>query len=766
MRRSLDEGTGSGLQEGLRLFVEQVPALAWATDRDLQILWMVGAGFRTLNPASVQGRNLREILRESTHYQEAIDAHLGALEGRASRYENALQGVVAEVRVEPFRDSSGQIIGSLGLALDVTEQRGTKDALQKNRLLLLQAEALGRLGNWDHDLLTGEVFTSEENRRLFFGDAPDKGSSFDDYGAAIHPDDRDRVLEAHKQLIEQGRGPSDIEFRVVWPDGTVRWIHGRKQVVRANGAPVRQFGINVDITERKQREDELRKRERQLVEAQKVAHVGSWERIGRSEMIELSEEARRIVFGDGSGPVLSFQEFLASVHPDDRALVRSFREAYMADDAPLPMDLAYRIVRPDGAMRWIQSRIECVRDANGEQVRVTGTLLDITDRKRAEDELDLRLRQQAAVAELGMRALRGDSLPALLDEAVATLARTCQADFAEVMELQPDKMLVMRSAAGWPPGAVGSVLPFDATQCGFTLKSQAPVVIEDLREEKRFSVDPFLLDHGLVSGITVLIPTASGAWGTLGVHTTYRRTWSQHDINFLQSIANALACAIDHERTKTELREKHDRLQSLSHRLLEAQEAERRAVARELHDDFGQVLTAIKINLERRVNQQAETVSLVDQALERIHDLAQDLRPPMLDELGLSAALRWYVAREAQRAGMEFDLRIDSLETRPPPAVEASCFRIVQEALTNVVRHAGAHLVVVELHAEEGVLRLVVRDNGRGFDVADVRRRATEGLVGMQERAALAGGALEIESTPGRGTVIIARFPLTEGGTS
>ena len=151
-----------------------------------------------------------------------------------------------------------------------------------------------------------------------------------------------------------------------------------------------------------------------------------------------------------------------------------------------------------------------------------------------------------------------------------------------------------------------------------------------------------------------------------------------------------------------------------------------------------------------------------------MRELATDLRPPLLDEFGLEAALRWYVEREAKRAGIAFRLSLAHLDERPPIAVETTCFRLAQEALTNVIRHAQARVVDVELSEATGTLQLVVRDDGQGFDVAAARRRATQGgsqgLLSMQERVALAGGELEIESAPGKGTAVRARLPLAAGG--
>jgi signal transduction histidine kinase len=224
----------------------------------------------------------------------------------------------------------------------------------------------------------------------------------------------------------------------------------------------------------------------------------------------------------------------------------------------------------------------------------------------------------------------------------------------------------------------------------------------------------------------------------------------------------------ERERAETELRGQREQLAALSRRLIEAQEAERRSIARELHDDFGQVLTALRLNLQKNGADPRESIELVDQAIGRMRDLALDLRPAILDDLGLAPALRWYGAREAQRAGLDFRLSIAELDERLPPPVEITCFRLVQEALTNVVRHAQARSVTVTLTTVPDEVRLDVSDDGQGFELAEAHRRAaagkSQGLIGMQERVSLAGGELAIDAAPGRGTTIRARFPRSGRG--
>ncbi|MGH7895102.1 MAG: sensor histidine kinase, partial [Candidatus Binatia bacterium] len=229
----------------------------------------------------------------------------------------------------------------------------------------------------------------------------------------------------------------------------------------------------------------------------------------------------------------------------------------------------------------------------------------------------------------------------------------------------------------------------------------------------------------------------------------------------------------ERDRLLDELRGGRERLKVLSTRLLEAQESDRRAIARELHDEIGQALTAVSYDLQavQRGTEPAARGRLIDEALtvtqqvlRQVRDMSLDLRPTLLDDLGLTAAVRWYLERQARRLGCRARLTSDLSDTRLAPPVETACFRIAQEALTNVARHAGASDVRVELRRIDGELHPVVRDDGGGFDVDAARTRAVQGrsvgLLGMEERAILVGGRLEIDSRPGTGTAVHAWFPL------
>ncbi|MGE0824847.1 MAG: ATP-binding protein [Candidatus Binatia bacterium] len=216
--------------------------------------------------------------------------------------------------------------------------------------------------------------------------------------------------------------------------------------------------------------------------------------------------------------------------------------------------------------------------------------------------------------------------------------------------------------------------------------------------------------------------------------------------------------------------------QRLVRQLVEVEEAERHHLARELHDEIMQTLTAIKLNLGAVAQalspvppQLDESSDMVEDLVEQVRTLSLDLRPPMLDDLGLVPALQWYCERQARRLALPINFAAMPFPTSPGSVAEITCFRVTQEALTNVAKHAQATLVSVEVALRNGTIYLIVRDNGVGFDVARIRGFATHGggigVPGMVERVEMVGGSIDIISAPGRGTEIRACIPSNPAAT-
>jgi signal transduction histidine kinase len=234
--------------------------------------------------------------------------------------------------------------------------------------------------------------------------------------------------------------------------------------------------------------------------------------------------------------------------------------------------------------------------------------------------------------------------------------------------------------------------------------------------------------------------------------------WPKHEADWMMRNLEQLQEAQD------SLRASQERYRSLTRRLIEQQEDERAALARELHDQLGQSLVAVSLNLELMKSELPpaasarvpESLRVIQQMIDQVRTLAFKLRPTMLDELGLVRALRLLVVRHGERSGVAVIFNATPSDARAPLDIETTCFRIAQEALSNVARHASARRIEVSLTAEDGTLELTVRDDGIGFKVDAMRSGL--GLVGMAERAALAGGSLTIQSVPGAGTSVRARF--------
>ena len=266
--------------------------------------------------------------------------------------------------------------------------------------------------------------------------------------------------------------------------------------------------------------------------------------------------------------------------------------------------------------------------------------------------------------------------------------------------------------------------------------------------------------------------------GSLSLYSAEMDYFEEERVNLLNELAEGIALALD--RLEQEVRRRHagaqileasQQLQALSARLLEVQEQERRTIARDLHDEIGQSLTLVKIKLQTALHRggiekalAGECLEIVSQTLDQVRAMSLNLRPPALDNLGLEAALKWVLDRQESTSEWKIEFIADPMPQRLAMETETACFRAAQEALTNAARHAQAGKVTVRLRVSGEQLELSVEDDGCGFDQEAVRHRPADrsslGLISMKERAALAGGHIEIESQPGRGTKVLAVFPL------
>jgi PAS domain S-box-containing protein len=506
----------------------------------------------------------------------------------------------------------------------------------------------------------------------------------------------------------------------------------------------------VDITERQRAEESLRASEGRLRLALSAARMGIWTWGVAGDLQTRDANLNQLL---GLEPVESRQpleEFLQHVHPDDRDAVAAAFDVSVRGGRPLSLE--FRVVRPDGSVRWLRDQGDVTGGDGSGGAHLAGACVDITDLKEAE------------------AAVRASEERLQLIMASATDYAILTSDTG-------------RRITGWSPGAEaafgyaeGEILGLSADLL-FTQEDRAVGMPEAevrtaLRDgraaDERWHVRK---DGSRFFASGVLTPLGEG--GAMGFVKVLR------DLTDRKRMEDELRAARDElearvtERTAELTRANEARLE-LVRRLVRAQEAERRRVSRELHDGLGQELTALILGLkalERAVPEDApgrarlrEVEEVVGRISREAHDLAVELRPTALDDLGLGAALSDYVARWSARTGVTASFQPLGLEGgRLPAEVETAVYRVVQEALNNVAKHAGARRVGVMVSRQEAELVTLIEDDGRGFDpdlAPTGSGRRSLGLLGMRERVGLVGGTLVIESGEGQGTVVQARIPL------
>ncbi len=260
-------------EERFRELAENIDEVFWLTDLKHTTIFYVSPAYeklwgRSCNSLYASPRSWMDAIHPEDRERvvEVLDDHelqsAPNMVYRVIRPDGSTRWVHA--RGFPVHDENGAVVRVAGIAADITERKQAEEALRKSERVLREAESLGHTGSWEHDLVTGEIFNTDENLHLFFGDDRSKGASFEDYTQATHPDDREFVMRRHAQLLAEG-GPRDIEYRVVWPDGNVHVLFGRATVVRDElGQAIRTYGTNLDITARKQAEEQLKATSEQL----------------------------------------------------------------------------------------------------------------------------------------------------------------------------------------------------------------------------------------------------------------------------------------------------------------------------------------------------------------------------------------------------------------------------------------------------------------------------------------------------------------------
>jgi PAS domain S-box-containing protein len=522
--------------------------------------------------------------------------------------------------------------------------------------------------------------------------------------------------EEFTRLIETDGIVREFEQEMIRKDGSIIWVTVNARVVRdAQGEVLFYEGTVQDITERKRAEEALRNSEeryRELFENAKDAYYvhdlsGRYISVNRAAE-KLSGRSREDIIGR------RFTDFIA---PEQVGVITQRLCEKLIDEGETTYET--ELIASDGRRVPIEVSSRLIIE-NGLGVRIQGAARDITERKHAEQAL-----------------------------------RQSEDRFSKAFHSSP----VALTIGSLEDGRLLEVNAAFSRMTGFTRDESIGQTTLELglwTAGYRRGMTEALKNHGAVDNLDIQFRKKSGETrdGLLSAELIHLDTGP---------------CVLGIGQDVTERNRAERARQSYPRQLIEAQEAERQSIARELHDQIGQVLTAVHLNLEtvRKTCGSSDTTALVNEALkivdgavDQVRDLSFELRPSLLDDLGLAAALRWYADRFAYRAEIAVTTNICLPEnvTRLRPELETACFRIVQEALTNVTRHANAKSVIINLHCSKDEIRLSIKDDGDGFK-PDTHFTTHLGLRGMRERALTVGGCLEIISSPQRGTEIRAIFP-------
>jgi PAS domain S-box-containing protein len=425
-----------------------------------------------------------------------------------------------------------------------------------------------------------------------------------DPNVIVHPEDLPRIMK--KWLVDMAAGKlCEYEMRFRRADGENHWFLVRTvPLLDGDGQIIKWYGSSTDIEDRKRAEEKLKRSESQLAEAQRISHVGHWERNADGGEVICSEETYRIFGLPAQDAIRNLEEM---IHPDDRPLhAAAIARALQGE----PFDVEYRVVRPDGEVRFVHSQGRAIQDQPGRPHRTFGAVQDVTEVKRAEEKL---------------------------------------------------------------------------------------------------------------------------------------KATSEH-------------------------------LRALSARLHSAREEEGIRIAREIHDELGATLTSLRWELESIKKTLSEPGAIVpaaelkakfstmfgviDTMVNIVRGIASDLRPVVLDVLGLEEAIEWHGQQFQDRTGITVHYRPPDDEVELQPDQSIAVFRIFQETLTNILRHAGATRVDVTMARGAAAFVLSVSDNGRGITESEKDGQMSIGLLGMRERAHLLGGEVEITGVEGEGTTVTVRFPV------
>lgn len=665
----------------------------------------------------------------------------------------------------------GQAVAYQSIGEDITERKCAEQALRRSESRLAEAHRLAKIGTWELDLEFEELWWSKETYRIFDVDSESFKVSYQAFLDAVHPDDRDSVNRAYTDSVRNGT-PYDIEHRLLLPDGRIRYVYERCETFYAeDGKPVRSIGTVQDITERVNHEAFMTHQTRRteaLLELPRAAE--ELEEIPFMQRgLEMAEELTdsRISFvhfvndDEQSIELVTWSrrtlgEYCSAVGESHYPVTEAgiWADALRRYEAVVFNDYAgyaHKRGLPKGHAELTRVISLPVLE-NGKVVMLAGVGNKSTDYS----DLDVETLQLIANAIWRIVQRRRTLIRLQANEA----------RYRELVESMTDGVAVYEAVE-------------DGRDFVFREHNRAGEKITGLARDR--VIGRRLTEAFPNVGTSGLLDVLRRVWRTGEAETIPASLYEDERISlwlesYVFKLPSGEIVAVYSDVTERRLAEEalhasRERLRRLAARIEATREEERTAIAREVHDELGQALTGLKMDLawlgDHLAKAQTDTFkerlaaaeALADSTLDGMRNLAARLRPSLLDDLGLTAAIEWQVKEFADRAGCGFDLDLTDEDIGLDRERDTAVYRILQEALTNVARHAQASRVSVNLEAYSDALELIVADDGKGIHDKDIEGVTSMGLTGMRERAGALGGHVDIRSRPGGGTWVSLHLP-------
>ncbi len=775
--RSHEEGLRES-EERFRLMVEGVRdyAIFMIDPGGCVTTWNEGAGrIEGYEEAEILGRHFSVFYPEDEvargHPEEALRAALAegryVEEGQWVREDGSRFWASTVVTV--LRGREGNLEGFSVVVHDATERREAeyrlKEAEARFRTLVEHIPAMTYMEAADRAGQSNSILYMSPQIEAVLGYSP--GEWVSDPGLfrrTLHPDDRTRVLAEDARTNRTGE-PFSMEYRHLARDGRVVWVRDEAVLVSdQEGGPPYWLGVQFDITDRREAEEALRESEGRYRTVVKQAAEGIFVIDIDTKLILEANEAYRDLLGYSAQDMLGLGLTLYDVVAHDRESIDHYVERVLEKRVEFIGERRHR--RKDGSLIDVEVGSSVVSYGGGEALCVI--VHDITERRRSAERLQRSLDALLALYEAGQilsSSLQREEIGQRLLEIAGRVSSLTAAVIAVPDE--EGELGIWRST-----GLTGLWLRVRSAPEAVAARGR---VLQTRKHQSARLRPPGDDDGEYLVSLNLPLLVRGRLIGVLEAYGPEALMERQNEETLI-SLANQGASALENARLYADLAERENRLQDLIRKLITAQEEERRKVSYEVHDGLAQTAAAAHQLLqafarhhppdsEEGRKELARALQLVQQTVGEARYVIADLRPTALDDLGLGAAVRLQVEKVSDE-GSQVDYEEALGDGRLPPEVETALFRVTQEALTNVRKHAPSARVKITLRHLNDCVHLNVRDWGPGFEP----EKSTDGggpgerlgLSSMRERVALLGGHLEVRSRPGEGTEVVAEIPSVQ----